>query len=89
MQTQTLNIDNSSKFVRLSAQWRQSEQLAHHIALWAMLLLQEVSEASGSKVGGASGGPGGVNLGVSEVGQSFAICCDPPCKKDRCTYSIK
>lgn len=48
-----------------------------------MLLLQEDPEASGGKVGGASGGLGGVNLGVSEVGQPFAIGCHPPCEKKR------
>ena len=46
-----------------------------------MLLFQKVPEASSSKVGGAFGGLGGVNLGVSEVGQAFAIGCHPPCEK--------
>lgn len=48
-----------------------------------MLLFQEVPEASGWKVGGAFGGLGGVNLGVSEVGQPFTIGCHPPCEKKK------
>ncbi len=66
----------------LSDHWRKFEQLANSVALWSMLLFQEVPEASGRKVGGAFGGLGGVNLRVGEVGQPFAIGCHPPCEKE-------
>lgn len=54
-----------------------------------MLLFQEVPDAPVSKVGGAFGDLGGVDLGVSEVGQPFAIGCHPPCgekENDAHTY---
>lgn len=57
--------------------------MADAVALWPMLLFQEVLKASSSKVGWSSGGLGGVDLGVSEVGQSFAIGCHPTCKKSK------
>lgn len=46
-----------------------------------MLLLKEVPDAPVSKVGGTSGDLGGVQLGISEVGQPFAIGCHPPCEE--------
>lgn len=57
------------------------EQLANVIALWSVLLLQEVPDSSGSKVAVAFRGLGGVDLRVSEVGQAFTISCHPSCRK--------
>lgn len=44
------------------------EQLTNAVALLPVLLLQEDTEAFGSKVRGAFRGFGGVDLWVSEVG---------------------
>lgn len=81
MFTHAFNICIFSKTRRknlwLRDHWRQFEQLTNAIALRPMLLLQEIPKASGSKVGRASGGLDGVDLGVSEVGQPFAISCHP------------
>lgn len=55
--------------------------MTNGIALWSMLLLQKEPKASVSKVGGASGCYSGVNLWVSEVGQSFAIGRHPSYRK--------
>lgn len=54
-----------------------------------MLLLQEVPDAPVCKVSGALGGLGGVDLGVGEVGQTFAIACHPPCEKSENTQAEK
>lgn len=72
----------------LSGQRRKLEQLTNRIALRSMLLFQKVPEASGGKVGRAFGGLGGVNLGVGEVGQPFAIGCHPACTEKAGGYTF-
>lgn len=55
--------------------------MANLIALRSMLIFQEQTEPSGSKVRRTLRDPGGVNLWVCEVGQSFAVGCHPSCGK--------
>lgn len=59
--------------------WRQFEQLANFIALWSVLLLQEHGDSTFSKIPQTFWGPGGVDLWVSEVSQTFPIGCYPSC----------
>lgn len=48
----------------MSNQRRQFQQLANAVTLQSVLLVQKILEASGSKVRGAFGSLGGVNLRI-------------------------